>query len=135
MTHALKPAVKEAWVAALRSGDYKQTKYELQDKDGFCCLGVLCDVYAKQNPNGQWCAPEARGDREFTNGDETTGNVLPKFVVAWAFQDPTTQLGGGGMLPNRVDVGDGVEFTALYELNDTANYDFEQIADVIVEQL
>lgn len=32
------------WVAALRSGEYKQTRLVLQDQNGFCCLGVLCDL-------------------------------------------------------------------------------------------
>lgn len=36
------------WVAALRSGEYSQTKRRLHDENGFCCLGVLCDVYQKE---------------------------------------------------------------------------------------
>ena len=35
------------WVAALRSGKYKQTRKRLKDKDGsMCCLGVACDLIA-----------------------------------------------------------------------------------------
>lgn len=30
------------WVRALRSGKYKQTRLVLQDKQGYCCLGVAC---------------------------------------------------------------------------------------------
>ncbi len=37
--------LKDKWVAALRSGEYRQGKYELYDRDeSFCCLGVLCAV-------------------------------------------------------------------------------------------
>lgn len=36
--------LKADWVAALRSGEYRQTKHQLQDSGGFCCLGVLCKV-------------------------------------------------------------------------------------------
>ena len=36
------------WVEALRSGDYKQTRGKLRDADGFCCLGVACDLYASE---------------------------------------------------------------------------------------
>lgn len=41
-------AMKEKWLAALRSGKYKQGKGALYDPvtDGYCCLGVLehvCD--------------------------------------------------------------------------------------------
>lgn len=35
---------KDPWVAALRSGKYKQTTGRLVDMHGHCCLGVLCDV-------------------------------------------------------------------------------------------
>lgn len=35
--------VRDKWVKALRSGDYRQRRYQLQDADGSnCCLGVLC---------------------------------------------------------------------------------------------
>jgi hypothetical protein len=33
------------WVDALLSGNYKQTQKHLRDSNGFCCLGVACDVY------------------------------------------------------------------------------------------
>jgi len=35
----------QAWVRALRSGEYSQTKGRLQDDSGHCCLGVACDVF------------------------------------------------------------------------------------------
>ena len=34
----------QEWVAALRSGDYTQTEGSLNDGEGFCCLGVLCNL-------------------------------------------------------------------------------------------
>lgn len=34
------------WVNALRSGKYHQTRGNLQDEDGYCCLGVACRVFA-----------------------------------------------------------------------------------------
>lgn len=46
--------IKEKWLKALRSGKYKQGtgrlfgKYEKNKKE-FCCLGVLCDLYAKEH--------------------------------------------------------------------------------------
>jgi hypothetical protein len=33
---------------ALRSGEYKQTEETLQDKDGYCCLGVMCAVFEEE---------------------------------------------------------------------------------------
>jgi hypothetical protein len=35
-------------LVALRSGEYKQTQESLQDGQGHCCLGVMCDVFAKE---------------------------------------------------------------------------------------
>lgn len=32
------------WIQALDSGKYKQSKGELQNRDGYCCLGVACRV-------------------------------------------------------------------------------------------
>ena len=36
--------VKKKWVAALRSGEYKQAKKQLRYDGSFCCLGVLCEI-------------------------------------------------------------------------------------------
>lgn len=40
----MKKEIADKWVEALRSGRYKQCKSWLRDNDGFCCLGVLCDI-------------------------------------------------------------------------------------------
>jgi hypothetical protein len=37
--------VKTRWLAALRSGEYKQGRKQLATEEGkFCCLGVLCEI-------------------------------------------------------------------------------------------
>ena len=36
--------LKEKWVTALRSGEYKQGLKTLRDGDTYCCLGVLADI-------------------------------------------------------------------------------------------
>lgn len=38
------------WVAALRSGEYRQTMGGLQRDGRFCCLGVACFLFDKANP-------------------------------------------------------------------------------------
>ncbi len=48
----MNPDVKKLWVDALKSGDYHQTYGVLRHPDGqgkfeHCCLGVLCELYAK----------------------------------------------------------------------------------------
>jgi hypothetical protein len=35
---------KEKWIAALRSGKFKQGSGYLQDGDEYCCLGVACRI-------------------------------------------------------------------------------------------
>lgn len=45
----LKPVTREQWVAALRSGEYKQGRGALRirnsdDSWNFCCLGVACEL-------------------------------------------------------------------------------------------
>ena len=32
------------WTTALRSGQYIQTKFSLRSDEGYCCLGVYCDL-------------------------------------------------------------------------------------------
>lgn len=51
---------RRKWVDALRSGKYAQTKTRLQSFNGFCCLGVACDISGL----GYWA-----DDRSFTIGD------------------------------------------------------------------
>jgi len=41
----MKKALKRQWIAALRSGEYEQTRDKLHDAEGFCCLGVACDLF------------------------------------------------------------------------------------------
>lgn len=36
--------IRENWIPALRSGDFKQGQFALKHKNEFCCLGVLCAV-------------------------------------------------------------------------------------------
>lgn len=37
----MKAELKQQWIKALESGDYKKGKERLYSKDGYCCLGVL----------------------------------------------------------------------------------------------
>jgi hypothetical protein len=49
--------IKEKWVNALRSGEYKQGRARLQCHDEYCCLGVLVDVAAPE----RWADHSAQG--------------------------------------------------------------------------
>ena len=46
--------VYDLWIAALESGEYKQAKGKLKTYEGFCCLGVLCDLAIKDGSGMRW---------------------------------------------------------------------------------
>lgn len=50
----LNKTVKKLWLEALESGEYEKGQRALlghrDGEDHFCCLGVLCDLYARTHP-------------------------------------------------------------------------------------
>jgi hypothetical protein len=111
--------VQEKWTTALRSGKYSQAHGKLRTPEGLCCLGVLCEVAVE---NG---APVKYDADNYTYND--AAYVLPFAVRDWA--------GLAGTDPS-IDIEvEGIARPCLSELNDTANFTFEQIADVIEEKL
>ena len=38
---------REKWLRALKGGRYKQTTNYLKNDNGYCCLGVACEIYNK----------------------------------------------------------------------------------------
>ena len=117
MTIKLKPEVKSAWLEALRSGQYTQTTEVLRDETGYCCLGVLCDVYGKQTGT-EW-STEEESMRVDVDGITSWTFLkqemcLPKKVKEWCFETPL----------------EGFSFCNLMELNDSGS-SFQEIAEVI----
>ena len=104
--------VKEKWLSSLRSGDYQQTKSYLHKEDGFCCLGVLCDIYGKEH-NVEWNFDEDGNYYKFQDHPAT----LSLSVMEWA--------GVGSSNPY---IGNVAE--TLSGLNDTG-FTFNEIADII----
>lgn len=97
-------------VAALRSGKYKQTTYSLRDPDGFCCLGVACDMYRKEARRGKW-----NGGLIFSIGDDEREADLPRGVMRWyGFTNPNPGLGRG---------------VSSMRANDSFGWNFKRIAD------
>ena len=114
--------IKQKWLDALRSGQYEQTRANLRNKHGFCCLGVLCDLYAKETQT-EWGneSSDSRGVKEFL-GEYAT---LPDEVREWAGlneSNPTFKVDEDSL------------YVSLACLNDDGD-DFEKIAQVIEEQL
>jgi hypothetical protein len=112
----MNPQIKQKWVDALRSGEYQQTKGRLHDEDGFCCLGVLCDLYIKEN-NVEW-EPSIHSDAYMF---QNVVADLPFSVKKWADLEYCNP-----------HINDGE--STLATLNDIG-FTFNKIADIIQEQL
>jgi hypothetical protein len=112
----MNPQIKQKWVDALRSGKYQQTQNRLHDENGFCCLGVLCDLYRKENQL-EW-EPSI-----YTNAYMFQNMVaaLPLSVIEWSGVEGYNPL-----------VND--EIGTLSGLNDNGSA-FIEIADLIEEHL
>lgn len=93
------------WVAALRSGKYKQTQGNLHDDVGYCCLGVACEL---------------AGIRRTT-----------RFIGGWVRYEgeaSTLPLGAQEWLGVKTDDPHGSDDGVYSAMND-ASVPFEQIAD------
>lgn len=72
---------KDNWIKALRSGDYGQTQGTLHSPEGFCCLGVFCEINGHKVPQTFWS--DTKGDWA-TKGDKNLydycGSKMPTEV-------------------------------------------------------
>ena len=105
----MKPDIKQAWLTALRSGDYQQGQGYLRQGDQYCCLGVLCDLYGKA------VGPEWEAADDDVHAMHGTESSLPFRVQEWA------RIAS----PNPLD---------LVEMNDNGST-FEELANIIEESL
>jgi hypothetical protein len=100
--------IKQQWVVALRSGQYKQGRGKLRrqtpEGDRYCCLGVLCDLLAAD----KWTVYD--GEEYF---------AIDGFV-AFPPKELRARAGFDGKIENQ-----------LVMLNDAEGYGFHQIADWI----
>jgi len=114
----MKPEIKKQWIEALRSGDYEQGDgYLRTDRDEFCCLGVLCDIHHKAIK----IAPSIRGSYYHYFDSEC---FIPQEIIKWS-----------GILnysPHLIYKNKSENLTTL---NDLKGLTFNQIADLIEEQL
>lgn len=125
--------VKALWLTALRSGEYQQTTGTLRSPNGYCCLGVLCDLAVKAGVEVSVAKAEY-SENTIYGGLMST---LPRPVREWA-----GMVSDSGNLVDVIEIAEyendeeiDVEYAyTLIDLNDGAGYTFEQIADVIEEQ-
>jgi hypothetical protein len=117
MTTPMNPEIKARWLAALRSGLYPQTRVTLRDVDGYCCLGVLCNLHA--HATGESWHIDGKDDYSYL----LESTVLPPVVVEWAgLPDSNPAI----ILPSG-------RATCLAQANDGL-YTFAHIADLIDAQ-
>lgn len=113
------------WVAALRSGEFKQGRYALNahDTDGntYCCLGVLCEIAVKHGIVSK--CYESVGFVGY--GVEMDIAYPPVAVQKWAGLDDSR--GGAISYMGRL--------RALSHLNDVLCLSFDEIATEIEKQL
>lgn len=111
----------KAWVEALRSGKYPQTKNYLHDTHGFCCLGVACELAIEDGvPLHRGFADDDNNGGIYYYGDRT--RALPESVQKWlGLKD---SMGSYGSNLN------GYNITDLVSQNDSGKI-FNEIADII----
>lgn len=106
---------QDEWIAALRSGDYKQSQHELYDGNGYCCLGVAYKLF-----HGNMDAHMAKPDGRSENLTD-----YPEVVNAFGFRGPNgdfSKVIGLGFMR-----GNAVTFIGL---NDRKGMTFSEIADL-----
>lgn len=122
--------VKARWIAALRSGNYNQTRGCLgainteTGSQAHCCLGVLCEILSIPS---QRKATDVHNVVELAYGNP---NELPERAIL-----PTSAQEAAGLdaaNPSAVTVS-GLD-SSLAELNDMGKT-FDEIADIIEAQL
>lgn len=101
--------VRRRWTEALRSGEYPQGKRFLNKDGRFCCLGVLCEVsgvHKKRHPDGE------------------------TMYEGWVAILPGSMAEAAGLCSDLGDLGLNGS-PSLTELNDSNDFTFDEIADVI----
>ncbi len=123
------PEAKAKVVAALRSGDYKQTTGCLHDIGGYCCLGVASDVYLKER-GLEWV--KHSDPLSTLQGINSEYACLPSEVEDWLGADECNPHLYVKDVPTD-DYAEG-EFS-MSACNDDLKLTFNQIADLIEAQL
>lgn len=126
--------VKQKWIDALRSGKYDQGSEKLRSVQGHCCLGVLCDLYSKEQ-GAEW---EFRGYDETDHKPqdywyfEDQSEFLPDSVRDWAglpVCNPSVRVD----VTDNDDEDDWFYNDEIANLNDSG-YTFNELSKLIEQQ-
>lgn len=111
----------KAWIKALRSGKFNQTKGALENQEGQCCLGVLCRISMDQFNLKAFKNDEVI---DFVLGGSPYGGTLPPKMAKYL------RLHG---LANPKENSDDFE-TVLIDMNDEGE-SFKTIANYIEKNI
>jgi hypothetical protein len=111
---------KDLWVAALKSGEFKQTHSRLHDGKGYCALGVLA---ALAMLNGQ-CTYSPKKE-SFDGRWQTLSFNIMKWADIAQFDDEFLEKGAG-----KVKFMYKGKRTSIGDLNDSG-VGFKELADII----
>jgi hypothetical protein len=135
----MNPEVKAKWLEALRSGEYEQGTGYLCKDGKYCCLGVLTDLYTKENGENWTDYLDADVHHRYVKVKMFDGEyeIPPASVCEWAgfpkFVDSETFEPNPEVVYVNED-GDNCTMS-LAELNDTCELNFAEIAELIEAQL
>ncbi len=108
--------IKQRWVEALRSGQYKQGSGGLKINNCYCCLGVLCELHRQDFPGEKW-------QRDYENSSRFG------YILRHAVNYPVEEISAWAGLSLSISVYD-----LLADVNDSGA-DFPTIASLIEEML
>ena len=134
----MNPEIKKMWADALRSGKYVQgtryLKYETPQGFCHCALGVLCDLAVKAGVAEWFDAADADehpalGSLVHVSHCDIGETALPRSVAEWA------GLAGISCYDPNLWGPERLCKLLISEWNDVRGLSFNQIADMIEEQL
>lgn len=102
---------QQAFLAALRSGEFEQTNYRLEDEHGYCCLGVGCVIAERHGVEVR------RSGLGLVKGDSLSNQPAVQEWLGLYNPYGDSLLRDPGYMP------------ALTRLNDTLGRTFNEIAD------
>jgi hypothetical protein len=107
----MNPEYKAKWIAALNSGQYKQTTERLCDSDGYCCLGVLANIVDptawrdSDDPDVEGFGVKTWND---LSSDLDSGEISDALDLSWENQNKLISLNDDERLSFR-EIADWIE--------------------------
>ncbi|CAB4140973.1 hypothetical protein UFOVP401_47 [uncultured Caudovirales phage] len=120
--------IKKRWVAALRSGKYRQGSGHLRKDGCYCALGVLCDLFVQDREHEGVSWDTTFDEYYFVRYEKDQATYYYEFlnpaVMKWAgvrHENPAFWMESAE------------EYFTVSDLNDDQTLSFEEIATIIEE--